>query len=61
MQGRTDTWVDVNLTLNVLTAYSDGQPLESILVCRAVRDTATDIGQFTVTSKLPSQEMVGPV
>jgi hypothetical protein len=60
MQGRTDTWLDVNLTLNVLTAYSGGQPLKSILVSPGRPGHTTDLGQFAITSKVPSQEMVGP-
>jgi lipoprotein-anchoring transpeptidase ErfK/SrfK len=60
LQGRTDTWLDVNLTLNVLTAYQDGQPVKVVLVSPGRPGHLTDLGRFAITSKLPAQDMVGP-
>jgi hypothetical protein len=60
LQGRTDTWLDANLTLNVLTAYQDGQPVKALLVSPGRPGYPTDTGVFSITSKLPAQNMVGP-
>ena len=60
LQGRTDTWLDMNLTLNVLTAYQGGQPRKVFLVSPGRPGYTTDVGLFPVSAKLPSQEMVGP-
>lgn len=60
MQGSTESWVDVNLTLNVVTAYQDGQPIKMILSSPGRPGDETDTGLFSVRTKLLSQEMVGP-
>jgi L,D-transpeptidase catalytic domain len=60
LQGRGGAWLDVNLTLNVLTAYHDAQPVRVFLVSPGRPGHTTDVGLFTIGTKLPAQEMVGP-
>jgi L,D-transpeptidase-like protein len=60
MQDYPGTWVDVNLTLNVVTAYVDGQPLKMILTSPGRPGFETDTGRWGVRSKLLSQTMSGP-
>jgi hypothetical protein len=60
MQGTPGNWVDVNLTLNVITAYQDGQPVVMMLTSPGRPGFETDTGLFQVRSKLPQQGMSGP-
>jgi hypothetical protein len=53
-------WVDVNLTLNVVTAYEHGAPIKMMLTSPGRPGFETDTGNFVVRSKLLSQEMKGP-
>jgi lipoprotein-anchoring transpeptidase ErfK/SrfK len=52
--------VDVNLTLNLVTAYQDGQPLKMMLTSPGRPGYTTDTGIFSVRSKLTRQTMTGP-
>lgn len=60
MQDYPGTWVDVNMTLNVVTAYVDGQPAKMILTSPGRPGYETDTGRFSVRTKLLSQTMSGP-
>jgi L,D-transpeptidase catalytic domain len=60
MQGTDSTWVDVNLTLNVVTVYEAGLPIKMILTSPGRPGYETDTGRFSVRSKVPSQTMSGP-
>ena len=60
MQDYGGTWVDVNLTLNVVTAYMDGAPVRMMLTSPGRPGYQTDTGRFSVRSKLLSQTMSGP-
>jgi hypothetical protein len=60
MVGYEGTWIDVNLTLNVVTAYIDGQAAKLMLTSPGRPGFETDTGQFSVRSKLLSQTMSGP-
>jgi hypothetical protein len=60
MQAFGGTWVDVNLTLNVVTAYQDGAPLKMMLASPGRPGYETDTGHFAVRTRLLSQEMKGP-
>jgi hypothetical protein len=60
MEGSAGTWIDVNLTLNVVTAYQDGAPVRSMLTSPGRPGYETDTGLFSVRSKLLSQTMTGP-
>jgi lipoprotein-anchoring transpeptidase ErfK/SrfK len=52
--------IDVNLTLNLVTAYQDGQPLKMMLTSPGRPGYTTDTGVFSVRSKLTRQTMSGP-
>jgi hypothetical protein len=60
MQDYAGTWVDVNLTLNVVTAYEDGAPVKMMLTSPGRPGYETDTGNFSVRSRLFSQTMTGP-
>jgi hypothetical protein len=60
MQDSDATWIDVNLTLNVVTVYEGGLPVKMILTSPGRPGHETDTGRFSVRSKLPSQTMTGP-
>jgi hypothetical protein len=60
MQDYPGTWIDVNLTLDVVTAYLDGQPAKMMLTSPGRPGFQTDTGRFSVQSKLLSQTMSGP-
>jgi L,D-transpeptidase-like protein len=60
MAGYPGTWVDVNLTLNVVTAYQDGAPLKMMLTSPGRPGFQTDTGRFSVRSRALSQTMTGP-
>jgi hypothetical protein len=60
MQDYAGTWVDVNLTLDVVTAYEDGAPARMMLASPGRPGFETDTGQFSVRSRLLSQTMTGP-
>jgi hypothetical protein len=60
MAGDQRTWIDVNLTLNVVTAYVDGQPAKLMLTSPGRPGYETDTGLFSVRSRLLSQTMSGP-
>jgi hypothetical protein len=60
MQSTPGTWIDVNLTLNVVTAYVGGQPVKMMLTSPGRPGYETDTGQFSVRTKLLSQTMTGP-
>ncbi|MBV9581633.1 MAG: L,D-transpeptidase family protein [Chloroflexi bacterium] len=60
MQGYDGTWVDVNLTLNVVTAYQDGSAVKMMLTSPGRPGYETDTGNFAVRTRLLSQEMRGP-
>jgi hypothetical protein len=60
MQDAQGTWIDVNLTLEVVTAYQDGQPVESMLASPGRPGYETDTGLFSVRTKLVRQNMSGP-
>src|SRR5579864_2111630 len=60
MQDYAGTWVDVNMTLDVVTAYVDGQPAKMMLISPGRPGFETDTGLFNVRSKLLSQTMSGP-
>lgn len=53
-------WIDVNLTLNVVTAYQDGQPIKAMLTSPGRPGHETDTGLFSVRTKITSQTMSGP-
>ena len=53
-------WVDVNLTLNVVTMYEDGQPIKSMLASPGRPGFQTDTGLFSIRSKFTRQTMSGP-
>jgi len=54
------TWIDVNLTLNVITVYDAGAPIKMMLTSPGRPGFQTDVGRFSVRTKLPSQTMSGP-
>jgi lipoprotein-anchoring transpeptidase ErfK/SrfK len=54
------TFADVNLTLNVITAYQDGQPVKMMLTSPGRPGYETDTGVFRVQARLYSQTMTGP-
>jgi hypothetical protein len=54
------TWIDVNLTLNVVTVYDAGQPVKMILTSPGRPGFATQVGRFAIRSKVVSQTMSGP-
>jgi hypothetical protein len=60
MAGNPGTWVDANLTLDVVTVYEGGQPLKMMLMSPGRPGYTTDSGLWHVYSKLPSQTMTGP-
>jgi hypothetical protein len=60
MQDYAGTWVDVNLTLNVVTAYVDGAPARMMLTSPGRPGYDTDTGMWAVRSRLLSQTMTGP-
>ena len=60
MQGVQSSWVDVNLTLNVVTAYVDGEPVKSMLTSPGRPGYSTDTGVFAIRSKFVHQNMSGP-
>ncbi len=60
MAGYPSTWVDVNLTLNAVTAHVDGAPAKMMLASPGRPGYETDTGHFSVRSKLLSQTMTGP-
>lgn len=60
MQDYPGNWVDVNMTLNVVTAYVDGQPAKMMLTSPGRPGYETDTGRFSVRTKLVSQTMSGP-
>ncbi|MBV9354990.1 MAG: L,D-transpeptidase [Chloroflexi bacterium] len=60
MQGTAGNWLDVNLTLDVVTAYQDGQPVMMMLTSPGRPGYETDTGLFRIRSKLPQQGMSGP-
>jgi hypothetical protein len=60
MAQNSGTWVDANLTLNVVTVYEGGQPQKMMLASPGRPGYTTDTGVFRVYSKLPSQTMTGP-
>ena len=53
-------WIDVNLTLDVVTVYADGEPIKAMLTSPGRPGHETDTGVFAVRSKIPSQTMSGP-
>jgi lipoprotein-anchoring transpeptidase ErfK/SrfK len=53
-------WIDVNLTLDVITVYDTGEPIKMMLTSPGRPGYQTDVGRFSVRSKLPSQTMSGP-
>jgi hypothetical protein len=60
MLDATGTWVDVNLTLNVITVYQDGLPIKMMLTSPGRPGYETDTGRFSVRTKLGRQDMSGP-
>jgi len=60
MQDYAGTWVDVNLTLDVVTAYQDGAPVKMMLTSPGRPGYETDTGNFSVRTRLLSQTMTGP-
>jgi lipoprotein-anchoring transpeptidase ErfK/SrfK len=60
MQDSTGTWIDVNLTLNVVSVYASGQPVKMILTSPGRPGFQTDVGRFSIRSKVLSQTMTGP-
>lgn len=60
MLGSDRTWIDANLTLNVVTLYESGQPTKMMLMSPGRPGYETDAGRFSVYSKLYSQTMAGP-
>ena len=60
MQDYAGTWVDVNLTLDVVTAYVDGAAQKMMLTSPGRPGYETDTGNFSVRTKLLSQTMTGP-
>lgn len=60
MQDASGTWIDVNLTLNVVTLYQDGQPLKLMLSSPGRPGYETDTGLFSIRSKFARQNMSGP-
>ena len=59
-QGSQANWIDVNLTLNVVTAYVAGQPVKTMLTSPGRPGHETDTGRFAVRSKFTRQNMSGP-
>ncbi len=60
MQDYAGTWIDVNLTLNVVTVYENGAPVKMMLTSPGRPGYQTDTGRFSVRSKVLSQTMSGP-
>ncbi|HEY2595715.1 MAG TPA: L,D-transpeptidase [Chloroflexota bacterium] len=60
MQDYGGTWIDVNMTLDVVTAYQDGTPVKMMLASPGRPGYETDTGAFSVRSRQLSQEMKGP-
>lgn len=60
MQAYAGTWIDVNLTLDVVTAYESGLPVKMMLTSPGRPGYQTDTGEFSVRSKILSQTMTGP-
>jgi L,D-transpeptidase catalytic domain len=60
VMANTPNWVDVNLTLNVVTMYEDGHPIKSMLASPGRPGFQTDTGLFSVRGKFPRQTMSGP-
>jgi hypothetical protein len=53
-------WVDVNLTLNVVSAYVDGQPIKSMLASPGRPGFETATGVFSIRARFTRQNMSGP-
>jgi len=60
LAGSDGTWIDVNLTLDVVTVYLDGQPAKMMLTSPGRPGFETDTGLFAIRSRFTSQAMAGP-
>ncbi|MBV9543701.1 MAG: L,D-transpeptidase, partial [Chloroflexi bacterium] len=60
MAGYAGNWIDVNLTLDVVTAYQDGQPVKMMLTSPGRPGFNTDTGLFAIRSRFTQQNMSGP-
>jgi len=60
LAGSDGTWIDVNLTLDVVTVYVDGQPAKMMLTSPGRPGFETDTGLFAIRSRFTSQAMAGP-
>jgi hypothetical protein len=60
LAGAGGTWIDVNLTLDVVTVYLDGQPAKMMLTSPGRPGFETDTGLFAIRSRFTSQGMSGP-
>jgi lipoprotein-anchoring transpeptidase ErfK/SrfK len=55
-----EKWIDVDLTLQRLTAYEGNTPIFQALVSTGLPNTPTVVGQFRIYWKLSSTAMAGP-
>lgn len=55
-----EKWIDVDLTLQRLTAYEGNTPVFQALVSTGLPNTPTVVGQFHIYWKLSSTAMAGP-
>jgi hypothetical protein len=60
MDGATGNWIDVNLTLDVVTAYQDGQPVKMMLTSPGRPGWETATGLWSIRGRFTRQSMSGP-
>lgn len=58
MQG-TDKWIEVDLSKQQATLYTGATPIQSFIIASGVASHATEVGEFHVWYKTPSQTMAG--
>lgn len=55
-----EKWIEVNLTLQLVTAWEDTVPVMTFSASTGLANTPTVVGQYRIYQKLVSTRMVGP-